>query len=44
MQRIEGFRAVELPPGDVALTERGHPQVNEGMRQVGAAQPACLPQ
>ena len=38
MQRIEGLRIVSSVRGDIALAERGHPQVNEGARQFRAAE------
>ena len=44
MQRIERLWAVHVLRGDIALAERGHPQVNERVLKVRAAQPACLQQ
>ena len=40
MQRVEGLRLVKSLLRDVALTKRRHPQVNERVSKIFAAQAA----
>jgi hypothetical protein len=40
VQRIEGFRVVQLRGREVALAQRGHAKVNEGAAEAAAAETA----